>query len=741
MSLGAARVIYSISDLSLYVDQLTRGYVIAVIQAERGPLWDPVPVASVDEYERIFGRTFLGSTDPLVIKMGLMQGAKFLIIRVVNCTDPADPSTMTAVASSVTLQDRGNVAVPAQVTSSSAGPYTITAPAAGTVTGTEVEGFSFVLDTTDKLKVKVGAGGSQTVTLSGTNITAAQVASLINAGSTDLTASAVSGRVKITADDVADAIEIESVANNCYAVLGLGTGVNAAYAGTDTLTVAIHGQASQNFTLDSGVMTAGQLVIALEDILGATMLLVDGKPTIRTTETGALATVQVSGTARTAVGFDANLHSGSTGTPQDTLEFTAADPGEWGDDLKVHIYDNRLDPDSSFDVRITYANQPSLNEFWDRVNMTSSSDRYVVNFINSRSRLVQVTDLASVNAAPISRPAVNSTGTPLTGGDDGLAGFTDQDWIGDELAQTGFYAADKTDMSIDIMIPGSSSVTVFQSLVTYAEDRGLVAYMQVPTGTDPDDALAWRNGEDPYTYAKWNNMHLMLEFGRPTSYDARYDVSREIPNLGHFAACLGKNDVFYGYASAPVGPRRGTVTMVENIDVNMYDFKGYQDSFANNQINYLQITKEEGAVFWEQYTTLIANSSMQQLNVVRFLLYMKRVFMPVLRTFLFEPNHPRTWGMVHRVLEPQLELWKQDGQIYSYVLQTDRDATMDDDGTLKGAVLNTGLEIQQGIYNARILIQPTLAIRYFQFTVGVLATGTPYVNFEEMHTLPGWVRR
>jgi hypothetical protein len=153
------------------------------------------------------------------------------------------------------------------------------------------------------------------------------------------------------------------------------------------------------------------------------------------------------------------------------------------------------------------------------------------------------------------------------------------------------------------------------------------------------------------------------------------------------------------------------------------------------------MTKSEGAVFWEQQTALIANSSMQQLNVMRFLLMMKKVFMPVLRTFIEEPNHPVTWGEVHRVLEPMLLLWKKQYAIYSYKLQTDRDAYFDDSGLLQNAVLNTGTEIQQGIYNARVLIQPTLAIRYFQFTVGVLATGTPYVNYEELHTLPGWVRR
>jgi hypothetical protein len=739
MTMGASRVIYSISDLSLYVDTLDAGYVLVYGAFERGEPFTPIPCTTVDELERWFGRSILSSTDPLGAKVGLMQGAKFLIVRLIHCTDPADPSTTDALCSTLTVQDRGAVAIPARVTSGT-GPWTIRVPAGGTTTGTEVENFTFVTDVSDKFKITVGAHGPYTVTLSGTDVSAATVAGQINAGSDYLTADVVNGKLRVYANTVTDNLVIGSVSNDAYTVLGIGEGTYAIDAGNNGLTVAIHGQSSQPITLDAGVLTVSGLFVALDDLLGAALSVENGTLVVSTTETGVSATITMSGTARSDLGFSGSQQTGSVGTPQDTLTFSAKNPGAWGDDLRIHIYDNPLDPNNSFDVRITYAGQPTLNEFWARLNMDIASDRYVVTYLNARSRLVNVTNEESINTAPVNRPAVDTTGTVLDNGSDGSALGT-PDYIGDDLAQTGIYAGDKTDIAIDAMIPSSSNVSVQQALTAWAEDRGLVNYCQLPAGLDQDDALGWRNGDDPWTFEKWDNMHMFLEYGRPLVYDSRFDRQVEIPNLWLLAACISKNDVFYDYSHDPTGPRRGVVQMVEGLDVNLNDFPGYQDLFADQQVNYLEMTKSEGAVFWESYTTLIANSSMRNLNVVRFLLYMKRVFMPVLRTFLKEPNHPTTWKLVDQTLRPQLELWKTQGQIYSYLLQTDRDAVMDNDGTLRGAILNTGQEIQQGIYNARVLIQPTLAIRYFQFTVGVLATGEPYANFEEMHTLPGWVRK
>lgn len=741
MTLGAARVIYSINDLSMYVDQLMRGYVIAVVQCERGPVWEPTPVGSWDEYERIFGRTISGSTDPLVIKMGLLQGAKFVIIRIVNCTDPGDKSTMTAVPAEVTLTDRGNIPTPA-VVESEAGPWTLVAPSGGTVTGTEVGPFTFGTGTADAFTVAVGSGDDQTFTLSGSAQTASAVVDAINAATTDLTASVVDNKICLTANTATDTLVIKAVANDCYSVLGFNEGTYAINAGTNSLVVSVNGGANQTFALTAGVKTASEIVAMLTTLTGADATASSGKLVLTTSSTGPSYSIQVQDTSTAPLGFDNDLHEGTNGISRDTLTFTAANPGEWGNSLKVYIHEADLNPGSAFDVRITYSLQGGLDEYYADVNMDPESDRYVIPYINERSRMVTVVDENSVNPPYTNRPQVNDNGTSFTLGDNGDP-IDDADYIGDSYVQTGMYAADPVDLSIDIMIPGTTSISVLQALVAYCENRGdLVAYGNTPVGLDPINAKKWRMGELPYTHEAFNSHRFALFFGRPDCYDSRFDKRLRISNLGHLASCLGKTDVNYDYHYAPIGPRRGTVDFVEGLDFNLNDYRGYADLFADYGIDYLMICRQqgiEGAVFWENYTTQRAASALRELNVVRFLTMMRKVLLPLLRTFLFEPNHPQTWREIHRELEPVFQNWKNRYSIYDYVLQTDRDAWFDG-GVLKNAVLNSGLEIDQGIYRARALVQPTRAIRYLEFEVGVMRTGESFANYTELKELPGWVR-
>jgi hypothetical protein len=740
MTLGAARVIYQINDLSMYVDQLMRGYVVVLIKAERGPLWTPIPVASWDEYERIFGRTFSSSADPLVLKVGLLQGAKFLVVRMVHCEDPGNKDTMTAVCSTVNIQDAGSTPTAAKIETKT-GPFVLVAPTAGEVTGTEVGPFTFATGVADSMKITVGSGAEQSFTLSGVAQTAELVVDQINAATNGLTASVVSGKIKIVANLATDGIAIGVISNDAYSILGFVETNYSSIAGNNTLVLAFDGGADQTFTLTPGTKLATQLLEDFSEMTGGGVLSNLGKLRFVSSSTGLSSAVQIkaNSTCLTALNLDTAVHNGTAGISQDTLGFAAKNPGKWGDSLTIQTYPGSLDPENTFDVRVSFLLQGDLNEYFGNLSMDPEADNYAVTQINQRSQLVTVTDLFSENVLPTNMPAVNGNGVAMSGGDDGLIGFNDADYIGDELVQTGIYSANQTDMSIDIMIPGTSSISVLQALVAYCEnDGGYIAYANPPAGCDPMNIKAWRMGEDPYSHEAFNSNRLSLFAFRPLCYDSRIDSRYYISNLGMLASCISKTDTEYDYIYAPVGPRRGTVDFVEGIDFNMDDYRGYQDLFAEYGINYLMITRQkgiEGAVFWEQYTTQRAASALRDLNVMRFLTMMRRVLVPVLRMFLFEPNHPVTWREIHRELEPVFQQWKDTYSIYDFELQTDRDAFWDG-GLLKNAILNTGLSIDQGIYKARVLIQPTRAIRYLQFTVGVMRTGESFSEVSELNELP-----
>lgn len=92
-----------------------------------------------------------------------------------------------------------------------------------------IEGPYEIGATTNKIKLKVGGGGSQTFTLdTAAAATPLDLATKINATATGLVASSTGYYLKLTASTAGQNIEIESIANDCYDVVGLEVGVNSA---------------------------------------------------------------------------------------------------------------------------------------------------------------------------------------------------------------------------------------------------------------------------------------------------------------------------------------------------------------------------------------------------------------------------------------------------------------------------------------------------------------------------------
>jgi enoyl-CoA hydratase/carnithine racemase len=118
----------------------------------------------------------------------------------------------------------------------------------------------------------------------------------------------------------------------------------------------------------------------------------------------------------------------------------------------------------------------------------------------------------------------------------------------------------------------------------------------------------------------------------------------------------------------------------------------------------------------------------------------RKTMTPLLRGYLFAPNAPFMWRAMHRELQPYFDDWRTENSIYAYLLLTDRDAWMSG-GELMGAVLNTGLEMDQGIQKARALIQPTRAARYIDMVIGATRTGESFATYEQLKDLPFWVKK
>ena len=761
MGLGDPRVIWNLYDLSVYVDEIPKGWVIMLGQAERGPVWTPTYLTSSEQFITTFGNTVNWTTDPLSVITALDNGAKIVFIRLVHCTDVSDRSTIDADYASTPISDRGDTALPGVATSGT-GPFTFEQAVAGSVIATEVGPFTIVTGSNDKLSIQLGYTGNwataQDVTLDEGTLAIGDVVDAVNAQTTGLTASAAGGKLKLIANSSDDGIKIASISNNAYSTLGLIVAEYARTEATDTLVVSINATADQTFQLlplnaetGSFSLTSAQVATQLAALTAATASGAQNVVTITSTATGESASVQVktSSTATTALGFDTTLHSGSQGTAVEAWRLTLTGPGSYGNNAKFYVYDSPLNSGEAINTRLVLPG--GLEEYYSELTNDPLSARYWKTYINEHSTLCRITDVTDPNASPNDWPAVNLLGYTLTGGTDGSQVLSDADYVGDSAAGTGIYCCDRVLMqAIDIMAIGTSSAVVHANFIEWISNRsGFMGHGQVPGDLNPTQVVEFRMGTPPtYTHAAFNSWNYSLMFGRPSVLDAKTNRTTEIPGLAYLAAAIGRTDDAYGVHYSPFGIKRGYCNGVLDIDYNVFEDRAGADLLAEYQVNNLRIIRttvptwgQEGAYLWGGWSTQRQASATREFKIVRVLKQYERMLLPVLLGYINDPNHPVTWAEIHRVLEPVFRREAQRYAIYGYFIQSDKDAYFTSGGELKGAVLNTGYDIDQGKYRVRILIQPTRDIFYLISEMGVMRTGEPFSNYSELYSLPGWIRK
>ncbi len=101
-------------------------------------------------------------------------------------------------------------------------------------------------------------------------------------------------------------------------------------------------------------LTSAQVATQLATLTAATASGAQNIVTLTTSATGESASVQVKSdsTAATALGFDANLHSGSQGTAVEAWRLTLTGPGAYGNNAKFYVYDSPLNSGEAINTRL-----------------------------------------------------------------------------------------------------------------------------------------------------------------------------------------------------------------------------------------------------------------------------------------------------------------------------------------------------------------------------------------------------
>lgn len=546
---------------------------------EKGPVGSSVLCTTFDQWERIFGGDIANGDGCNSARGFFAEGGQHLYtVRTVHYTDTSTPATKQSAAATIDLLTGAtapsagsslgvnigpwnlNPADTLVITIDGGSPATATfdAAAAARTSGAE----NFVISNGQTLLVAVDGGSVQTVTfLTGEFVsigaaTAEEVAAVINAKLAGASATVTGGgtTVTITSDRRGTGSIINVTGGTANGVLAFTTG---ALAGTGDVS-----------NIDAVTFSEAKALIEA-DVAGCTVTSAGGALRISSNTTGGSSTVLVgaSSTADDEFGLDNATHTGSTGTAQNTLTIPAKYDGAYGNSLQARIAAATNGEAAAFDFFVI--RNGVIVERFPNLTMDPEADRYIETIINDAdtgSALIEAIDLALTGTAAERRPA-NATSALLTGGNDGLSGLVDVDFVGSSAGKTGLYGLDKVSTLSILLVPGRATSAVHNAMISYCEvwRKGqCVTLFDPPANMSAQDVIAYVEttasllGSSEYAAIFWPRIQVL----NPSS--AVYGSAQliTVPPSAIVAGVIARGDQDEGgvYKPAAGTDGRGTMT-------------------------------------------------------------------------------------------------------------------------------------------------------------------------------------
>ena len=390
-------------------------------------------------------------------------------------------------------------------------------------------------------------------------------------------------------------------------------------------------------------------------------------------------------------------------TPQATLKISAANPGTWGNNLKIVISASSLEPEHLFTLSVLDDDEEV--ETLADVSMDDDSEYYIE---NQKSSYISIEDLASSSGTDKDRPALGTYS--LTGGLDGTDGISDADYIGSATNKTGMYAFDEIDDALQLAVPGVTSPSVITAGLAYCENRKDLVYIAAtPFNLTPQEAVDFRLGQGVYTHAPFVSNYGAMYLTKLKIYDLVRQKERYIAPEGDILGIMAVND-YQGYEShVPAGARRGRILNALGVDYNVgaRGALGVGNYLSENQLNPICVFDDMGTVVWGAQTLQRIASLLRELNVRRMMIVVEKAVAAYARSYLFEKNDPVTWRQFYRGLEPKFREWQALRWFYDFRIECDQDAE-----SLDKAKLNTPESVQRGEFKCKIFVKPVVGIKW-----------------------------
>lgn len=165
---------------------------------------------------------------------------------------------------------------------------------------------------------------------------------------------------------------------------------------------------------------------------------------------------------------------------------------------------------------------------------------------------------------------------------------------------------------------------------------------------------------------KYNTYHMALYECYSNIYDMYTGRYLWITPVYHMANLIPYTDTVGEIWWAAAGFNRGTL---DTIRVARYSPRlGERDQFYLNQINPI-VKFNVGYTVWGQLTTQKRPTALQDLNIVRLVLYIKRALEQFCKYYIFELNNEDTWNRISSNINLFLNVIKEKRGLYSYAVE------------------------------------------------------------------------
>ncbi|MDP1826655.1 MAG: phage tail protein [Archangium sp.] len=459
----------------------------AVGITERGPIGQAVLCSSFDEFQTRFGG-FTPDSDLALAAMGFFEngGSQLWVVRTAHFGDPAQPSTVTAQRA-LGFIVAGGGPTPAVLTGAAAGPFALQdgdrvvlsanggadveavfrgAPAAVAAVGAG----PYALADGMTLMLRLDGGTEQHVIFAAADFanvaqaTAAEVSAALNASIAGGKASSRGSIVGLASDTLGTSSRVQVTGGTANTPLGFPAAVS---------------QGTGNVS-DLRAVTALEMKAVVEAAVPGVLIEtgLGGAIGLHTVATGVAATLQARAPTAAAFGLDTLAHAGVASGVANAIRVEGKEPGGYANRLEVEVRAATNGSATAFDLLVV--EDGTYRETFPNLTLTAADARHIERVINdgqNGSLYLRVTQVL----ATVPQPQT----VALAGGNDGLSGLDDTDFIGSELGKTGLHALDQVQELSLLLVPGRATPATHLAMVQYAEvarDGRVFAILDPPAG-------------------------------------------------------------------------------------------------------------------------------------------------------------------------------------------------------------------------------------------------------------------